>query len=108
MNKKNDEMLSILREIEKWTRVQAFDLLRRKLREFEKTDLAIYELSTESNSVRDIADKLEVSRSKIADRKKSFYKMGLMDKTTVRGGNNRFVHLAPLEGLGLEPPEEAM
>ncbi len=106
MAEKNDEVVSILKEIEKWTRVQAFDLLRSKLKELDKTDLAIYELSTESNSLRDIAEKLEASRGKIGDKKKDFYKMGLMDKITVRGGNNRFVHIAPLKELGLEPPED--
>lgn len=106
MTEKDDEVLSVLKEIEKWTRVQAFDLLRSKLKELDKTDLQIYELSTESNSLRDIAEELEASHGKIADKKKDFYKMGLMDKKTVRGGNSRFVRIAPLKDLGLEPPED--
>lgn len=89
----------------KWLRVLAFDKIVPKLENLTDTEKKIYELSKEDNSVRDIAEKVESNKDEISSKKKSWYSKGMMESTTVRGGNKRYIRLDSLKKFGLEAPE---
>lgn len=89
----------------KWLRVLAFDKIVPKLESLTEEEKRIYELSTEENSVRDISEKVKSGRNTISSKKKTWFSKGMMESTTVRGGNKRYVRLDSLEKFGLETPE---
>lgn len=89
----------------KWLRVLAFDKIVPKLENLTEEEKRIYELSTEDNSVRDIADRVRSSRNTISSKKKSWYSKGMMESIDVSGGNKRYIRLDSLEKFGLEAPE---
>lgn len=103
--KLNQEILEELREISQWTKVIGRDILLEKIKKLDDKAKVIYELSTPSNSLRDIAEKIPLSRDSIGEIKRQLYKKGLMERRSVRGGNNRYVRIDSLEDFGIDVPE---
>ena len=99
----DEELVEVLKDVRKWTRTLAHDVLRDRLKKLSDKQKKIYELSTENQSRQDIVDEGPVSYGTIAKWQESWFQQGLMEKVSVPGGD-RYVRIESLEGFGITVP----
>ena len=104
--KQFNEMISLLKELVKWTKFQAWgkvkDVLISVLNDDEKKK--IYHLSNGELSSRNIADKVSTSRSTIIKYWNDWAKLNIVDPISVQRGN-RYKKMFNLEDFGITIPK---
>ena|SRR2546430_15544705 len=99
------EMLTLLRELVKWSKFESIPKLRIVLEQNlpGSKEKMIYELSDGERSTRDIARMVGVSHQTVANYWEKWSKLRIMDKSDTREGRSR--QICSLEEVGLEAPE---
>jgi len=92
-------LLEELREIKKWSRIQGLESLSHVLKEFDKEELVIYDLSNGERHISDIADKVHSGSSTVSNRLQNWSDLGIVEKD-----GRQWKHIAPLSAMGIERP----
>jgi hypothetical protein len=103
----DDESKALLKELVKWTRVQAFPQVKAMLEATLATDedKIIYHFSDGQNS-RDVAAAAGVSKSPVLSRWEAWYKIGLMEEIPSKGGPRK-KRIFALDDFGIAVPRRA-
>ena len=105
----NDETNRILREILRWQRFQATEMLRNRIKEenlfADKKYVLVYYHSDGERSTRDIQKESGVSHNTVALLWKKWVDAGIAEPTEKYGGG-RCKRVFELNELGLELPSE--
>ncbi len=105
--KQFNEIISLLKELVKWTKFQAWgkvkDVLISILDDNEKKK--IYHLSNGKNSSRSIAENVAVSYSTIQNYWNNWANFNIVEPISVRGGGLRYKKMFNLEDFGINVPK---
>lgn len=96
-----ETLKSDINDIKKWQRIQGLESLQRVLSQFDEEDLIIYNEADGDTTVRDIANKVTVSRNTVSRRLSEWGEMGIVEKD-----GRQWKHLVPLSALGMDVPVE--
>jgi len=102
--KQFNEMISLLREIVKWTKFQAWgkvkDVLLNLLDDDEKK--IMYHLSDGKNSSRKIAERVSVGHTTIVRYWNEWANFNIVEPISVKGGGSRYKRMFELGDFGIE------
>lgn len=101
----SDETLGTLRELLRWTRIQAIVLIGERISNalHDDKDKLLYHYSDGNNSAREIGLKIGLHHSNVARRWKDWAKTGILEPSPRFEG--RWQKVIPLEELGIEIPK---
>lgn len=101
---KLDEMVSLMRELVKWSKFGGKQQLKKMLIENleQVSEKLVYEYSDGERSTRDIERATGVSRSSVERYWDRWFKLGIVEESKKFQG--RMMHICPLEEVGLEAP----
>ena len=101
---KLDEMVSLMRELLKWSKFEGKQQLKKMLVDNlkEPSELLVYEFSDGERSARDIEKATGVSDTTVGRNWEKWFKLGIVEESKKRQG--RMMHICTLEEVGIEPP----
>ena len=103
---KTDQVIKLLEEILKWTRLQGWQNTKAILLETLKDDIfkLVYQYS-DGRSSREIAKRVPISYKTVINYWNEWAKIGIVEPIKVRGGGARYQRLFSLEEFGIEISE---
>ena len=105
--KQFNEMISLLKEIVKWTKFQAWGKVKEVLLSVLDDDemKRIYHLSDGKQSSRKIAEKVSVGYTTIVKHWNDWANSNIVEPISVRGGGLRYKKMFNLKDFGIEIPK---
>lgn len=102
-----NEIISLLKELIKWTKFQAWGKVKNVLISILDDDekKKIYHLSNGKNSSRTIAENVSVSRSTIQNYWNNWFNSNIVEPIPVKGGGLRYKKMFNLEEFGIDVPK---
>ena len=105
VDNKPDELISLMKELVKWTRFSGKQQLKAMILENLKSDTEklVYELSDGERSVREIEELTNVSKSRVGSYWEKWLTLGIVEESERFQG--RMKHICSLDEVGIEVPK---
>lgn len=94
----NEEKLD---SILKWERIQGLQALKNILSDFERSELVVYQEADGDTKNSKIAEEAGVAEGTVSNRLQDWNELHIVEKD-----GRKWKHIAPLESMGIEIPEE--